>query len=52
MHITQGPQFNGKASKRLHVMAKLLGRLVTLIALTAITSANRTYLSTKKAARR
>ncbi|MGU3845594.1 anaerobic sulfatase maturase, partial [Vibrio diabolicus] len=25
MHITQGPQFNGKASKRLHVMAKPIG---------------------------
>lgn len=25
MNITQGPQFNGKASKRLHVMAKPIG---------------------------
>ncbi len=25
MHITQGPQYNGKASKRLHVMAKPIG---------------------------
>ncbi len=25
MQITQGPQFNGKASKRLHVMAKPIG---------------------------
>lgn len=25
MHITQGPQYNGKASKRMHVMAKPIG---------------------------
>ncbi|MDW2149814.1 anaerobic sulfatase maturase, partial [Vibrio sp. 378] len=25
MQITQSPQFNGKASKRLHVMAKPIG---------------------------
>lgn len=48
MQITQSPQFNGKASKRLHVMAKPLVLPVTLTVLTATTSANRTYLSIKK----
>ena len=30
MHITQGPQFNGKASKRLHVMAKPIGAVCNI----------------------
>ncbi|GLT13697.1 anaerobic sulfatase maturase [Vibrio algivorus] len=30
MHITQGPQFNGKASKRMHVMAKPIGAVCNI----------------------
>ncbi|PMH42210.1 anaerobic sulfatase maturase [Vibrio sp. 10N.286.49.B3] len=30
MNITQGPQFNGKASKRLHVMAKPIGAVCNI----------------------
>lgn len=30
MVITQGPQFNGKASKRMHVMAKPIGAVCNI----------------------
>ncbi|MCK6262767.1 anaerobic sulfatase maturase [Vibrio sp. ZSDE26] len=30
MHITQGPQFNGKASKRMHIMAKPIGAVCNI----------------------
>ncbi|WGV99403.1 anaerobic sulfatase maturase [Vibrio sp. YMD68] len=30
MHITQGPQYNGKASKRLHIMAKPIGAVCNI----------------------
>lgn len=30
MHISQGPQFNGKASKRMHVMAKPIGAVCNI----------------------
>ncbi|MGF1696041.1 anaerobic sulfatase maturase [Vibrio lamellibrachiae] len=30
MHITQGPQYNGKASKRMHIMAKPIGAVCNI----------------------
>lgn len=45
MHITQGPQYNGKASKRLHVMAKHVILTVNIV----ITLVSKICWSTRKA---